>query len=71
MTIAERKLVRVIHDLVAAENRYKDDYKDGDHDQKYSDAEMAARKRVARDNAISVTRELGYNILAAPGKGGF
>lgn len=53
------ELVDVVKKLVAAENRYKD----GRSDERYTDAEMAARKREARDNAIAVTKKLGYNIL--------
>jgi len=53
------ELVAVIKDLVAAENRYKD----GISDERWTDAEMASRKRTARDNAIAVTKKLGYDIL--------
>lgn len=52
----EVRLVHVIRKLINAENRYKD----GRSDARYTDAEMANRKREARDLAISTLRKL-YN----------
>ena len=50
----EVKLVKVIRKLVNAENRYKD----GMSDERYTDAEMAQRKREARDLAVSTLHNL-------------
>lgn len=52
-------LLQAIQDLIAAENRYKD----GCSDERYTDHEIATRKRVARDAAIDVTKVLGFDVL--------
>jgi hypothetical protein len=49
-------LAEVIKQLLRAENRYKD----GMSDERWSDAEMAANKRAARDNALITLRAIGY-----------
>jgi hypothetical protein len=52
------KVTKVIKDLVAAENRYKD----GLSDERWTDAEMAQNKRQARENAISFLKSIDIDV---------
>ena len=54
MTNNEARLVEALKAVIDAENRYKD----GCSDERWTDAEMAGRKRVARDNGLALVKEM-------------
>lgn len=54
MTLNEKKLIHALQAMMNAENRYKD----GSSDERYTDSEIASRKRDARDNALQLLKEV-------------